>query len=324
MKLSVIVPVYNVEQYLERCVQSIVAQNLTDYEIILVDDGSTDTSGVLCDELQRLFDNIRVIHQSNGGLSAARNTGLSVAQGRYITFVDSDDELYPNTLKENIEFLFHNPEVDMLEYPVEVHAGSADAYILTFSCETQCTDIFTDWIRREGYTHCYVCNKIFAARIWKGMFFPIGVYFEDGAIMPDIIRRCKCIHYSSHGCYRYIAHAGTITTSYKYVKSCQLFTNNYRLYLAIKDNPVLRVESMRVWTYCLNQLIDMGRCADVDKADYEHQIRCVDVEHPSYGELLGIMLQGPKSLKAVKLLPLPFIGLAAYLRIYVMLTASLK
>ncbi len=324
MKLSIIVPVYNVEQYLECCVRSIVAQELADYEIILVDDGSTDKSGWLCDELQRQYASIKVIHQDNGGLSAARNKGISVAEGKYITFVDSDDVLCSNTLKENMEFLLRNPEVDMLEYPVEVHAESPEAYMQTFLDETQCADIFIDWIRREGYTHSYACNKIFAARVWNEMRFPIGVYFEDGAIMPDIIRRCKCIHYSSHGCYRYIAHAGSITTSYKYVKSCQLFTNNHRLYLAIKDNPALRVESMRLWSCCLNQLVDMGRCVDVDKVDYERQIKCVDVERPSYDELLGIMLQEPRRLKAVKLLPLPIVGLAAYLRIYVALTASLR
>lgn len=324
MKLSVIVPVYNVEQYLESCVRSIVAQELADYEIILVDDGSTDRSGRLCDELQQQFANIKVIHQSNGGLSAARNKGISVAEGQYITFVDSDDVLSPDTLKRNMEFLIHHPEVDMLEYPVEVHSESPQAYMQTFFDETQCSDIFTDWIRREGYAHSYACNKIFAARMWEEMRFPIGVYFEDGAIMPDVIRRCKCIHYSSHGCYRYVAHAGTITTSYKYVKSRQLFTNNHRLYLAIKDNLALRAESMRLWTCCLNQLVDMGRCMDVDKADYERLIRSVDAARPSYRDLLGIMLQGPKRLKAFKLLPLPVVGLATYLRIYVALTATLR
>ena len=141
----------------------IVAQGLTDYEIILVDDGATDRSGMLCDELQQEHDTIRVVHQKNGRLSAARNTGIEVAVGSYITFVDSDDELCPHTLEENLAHLLAHPEVDMLEYPVEVHANTPKAYLLRFPDETQHTDIFSDWIRREGYLHCYAWNKIYRA-----------------------------------------------------------------------------------------------------------------------------------------------------------------
>ena len=132
MELSIIIPVYNVVKWLERCVLSVVSQGLVDYEVILVDDGSTDGSGALCDELCHQYESLKVIHQPNGGLSAARNAGMAAAKGRYITFVDSDDELCPNTLLENLECLLRNPEVDMLEYPIEVHAGSADAHTLAF------------------------------------------------------------------------------------------------------------------------------------------------------------------------------------------------
>ena len=90
MKFSVIVPVYNVENYLEACISSVIAQSCRDYELILVDDGSTDSSGVLCDRLAEQY-HCRVIHQENGGLGAARNTGIEAAQGDYLFFLDSDD-----------------------------------------------------------------------------------------------------------------------------------------------------------------------------------------------------------------------------------------
>lgn len=326
MKLSIIVPVYNVEEHLQRCLASIALQLCGDYELILVDDGSTDSSGALCDDFARKHPelNVKVVHQPNGGLSATRNRGIEVAHGEYVTFVDSDDELCPDTLAENLDFLLRNPEVDMLEYPIEVHADSPQSHRVTFSDETLHADIFVDWIRREGYTHSYACNKIFRADVWRELRFPVGVYFEDGAIMPDVVRRCKSIHYSSKGCYRYIAHAGTITTSYKYVKFRQLFANNHRLYLAVKDDPALRSEAMMLWTYCLNQLIDMGRCADVDKADYRKAIHEAEAAHPSYWALFGAMLQGVKGIKSLKLLPLPLVGLATYLRCYVALAATLR
>lgn len=320
MKLSIIIPVYNVEQHLERCVQSVLAQGLTDYEIILVDDGSTDHSGALCDDLQREHSCIRTVHQANGGLSAARNTGIVAAKGSYITFVDSDDELCHNTLKENMEYLTNHPEVDMLEYPVEVHADSAQAYRLSFPDETQTADIFADWIRREGYAHCYAWNKIYRAEVWSDMRFPVGAYYEDTAVMPDIVRRCRCIHYSSRGCYRYIMHPGTITTSYRYDKQRQLFENNHRLYIAIKDDAALRTEAMHLWICCLNLLVDLGRCADADKSDYAAIVEEAEKHHPSYRELIKA---APNTATRAKLLPLPVVGLSAYCRAYITLTQPL-
>lgn len=102
--VSIIVPVYNVEQYLKKCVLSILEQSFQMFEIILVDDGSTDSSGALCDELAELDDRIQVIHQKNKGLSGARNTGLKRATGEFITYLDSDDSLHKNCL----EILYKN------------------------------------------------------------------------------------------------------------------------------------------------------------------------------------------------------------------------
>lgn len=101
MKFSVVIPVYNVKDYLAKCVQSVLAQQIESYEIILVDDGSTDGSGELCDALaQRKPDCIRVIHKPNGGLGDARNVGLEQAKGEYLVFIDSDDYIAPNMLRE--------------------------------------------------------------------------------------------------------------------------------------------------------------------------------------------------------------------------------
>ena len=319
MKLSIIVPVYNVEGCLERCVQSIVTQGLDDFEVLLVDDGSTDRSGMLCDELCSKNECIRVIHQPNGGLSAARNRGIDEARGEYVTFVDSDDELCTNTLKENLDFLMAHPKVDMLEYPIEVYAGSAQAYRLSFPDELQESDVFADWVRREGYCHTYACNKIFRAELWQSQRFPVGEYFEDGAVMRHVVERCRAIYYSGHGCYRYIYHSGSITTSHSYAKHRRLFLNNHQLYLKIKDDTALRTESLRLWICCLNQLIDMGRCSDVANADYHHIVDEVSRALPSYGELLQVGWMD----RNFKLLPLPVLGLKGYLRCYVALTSKL-
>ncbi len=320
MRLSVIVPVYNVEQYLERCVLSIIAQNVPDCEILLIDDGSTDRSGLICDELQRQYDCISVIHQQNGGLSAARNAGIDRAQGEYITFVDSDDYIDPYTLKENMTYLQEHPEVDMLEYPVEVHAESLEAYVLTFADETQCADIFTDWVLRRGYEHCYACNKIYRASVWEKSRFPIGEYFEDVAIMPSVIRKCRCVHYSSNGCYRYVMRSGSITNSCQYRKQKSLFEGYHRLYQEIKDVPSLHDEALRLWVHCLNQLIDMGRCVDADREELLRIVAEADKYHPSYSALLEAV---PNAATRIKLLPLLVLGLRKYSLLYISVTKSL-
>jgi len=103
--ISIIVPVYNVEDYLRPCLDSILNQSLSDFEVILVDDGSTDHCGAICDEYAEKDDRVSVIHQSNGGLSAARNSGLDVATGEYILFVDSDDQIHPAMLQTLYEAL---------------------------------------------------------------------------------------------------------------------------------------------------------------------------------------------------------------------------
>lgn len=97
--LTVVIPVYNVEKYLKRCVESVLVQEWHNYDILLVDDGSTDSSPQICDDYAKVYDFISVIHKKNGGLSAARNTGISNAEGEYVYFLDSDDWIEPNTFK---------------------------------------------------------------------------------------------------------------------------------------------------------------------------------------------------------------------------------
>lgn len=115
--ITVIVPVYKTEKYLKRCVDSILAQTYTNIEIILVDDGSPDKSPILCDKLANKYEQISVVHQKNGGLSAARNTGIECAHGEYISFVDSDDYIDSGMLQRLYYMIKkHNAEVAMLQY----------------------------------------------------------------------------------------------------------------------------------------------------------------------------------------------------------------
>ena len=138
--VSVVIPVYNVEKYLNECVDSVLKQTYTDYEIILVDDGSTDNSGLICDEYLNISDKIRVIHQQNGGLSAARNTGLKAAKGEYVYFLDSDDYIEDCTL-EHLIALAEDEIADVVFF---------DGYVFFDECEED--DSVSRYIRKEKYS----------------------------------------------------------------------------------------------------------------------------------------------------------------------------
>ena len=112
--LSVIVPVYNVEAYLSECLDSILQQTYPHLDIILIDDGSTDNSGVICDQYKEIDNRVRVIHKFNGGLSSARNVGMEVIKGDYVTFLDSDDWLEPNAYQQLMSPFLTMPQLDVV------------------------------------------------------------------------------------------------------------------------------------------------------------------------------------------------------------------
>ena len=208
MLLSVIIPVYNVEHTLERCVQSVLTQNFADMEIILVDDGSTDGSAVLCDTYVNKK-NITVIHQDNAGLSAARNTGLTVAQGRYVTFVDSDDyldtDLYPSLMK----VLQADDDIDLLEYSfIRDDGKSVKTHTLH---DKYYHDVWRYWFEAKAYLHGFACNKVFKQTLFDTIQFPVGRKFEDVFVLPQLLSKVRCVRTTPIGFYQYTYNKNGIT-----------------------------------------------------------------------------------------------------------------
>ena len=149
MELSIVIPIYNVERTLQRCIDSVLGQSFQDFEMILVDDGSKDNSSVMADEIAQSDSRISVIHQSNQGLSAARNTGIKVAKGKYITFIDSDDFIAQDTYKGIIDLLNAHPEYDILEFSViERYGSKAQNTLILDDCVYQNNNEY--WTERTG------------------------------------------------------------------------------------------------------------------------------------------------------------------------------
>ena len=219
-KLSFIVPVYNVASYLRKCVDSLVHQDFSDYEIVLIDDGSTDESGKICDELSESISDerlvIRVLHQKNGGLSAARNTGIKEANGTYICFVDSDDYWEPNVLG-GLMAQVEREKLDVLRFDYQnVRINSAGEYEVFHPYKYphqvdgrhEVTDGETYLEERMGYA-CYACQFVIKREL-TGTFMP-GIHFEDVDWLPRMMLKAKRVNSTQTIVYNYFWREGSIT-----------------------------------------------------------------------------------------------------------------
>ena len=213
--ISVIVPVYNTDAYLERCVESLIKQTYSKLEIILVDDGSTDNSGTLCDSLSQLDSRVIVIHKKNGGLSSARNAGLDCAKGEYIGFVDSDDWVDKNMYQIMIQRI-NETNTDICycgRYNVAEESGSIKIGLCPKNNEIiapmTCVERILTW---DGVDSSAV-DKLFCAKLFSEKRFPLGQLSEDVAIMYKVILEARSISTVSKPLYYYFHRSNSITTS---------------------------------------------------------------------------------------------------------------
>lgn len=210
--VSVIIPVYNVEKYLDRCLQSVVDQTFKNLEIILVDDGSTDSSGVICDNWEKVDNRISVYHKENGGLSSARNYGLDRCHGRYITYVDSDDWL-PDLAIDYLYNLIKKYDVDFA-YGANIRCSKKVKYseknleerILTRKQFLK--KFFKDGTQENVQ---YAWAKIYKAELFKEVRYPEGLTMEDVPTMFNIAMRSKKIAASNRCVYYYFYNPNGIT-----------------------------------------------------------------------------------------------------------------
>lgn len=222
MLISIIVPVYNVAQYLRACINSIINQTYRDIEIILIDDGSTDNSGDICEEYRRSDERVIVIHQKNAGLSVARNVGIKRSTGTYITFIDSDDYISPDYI-EKLYIALHHYTVDIVicdlkKVPEKIEFSDVDyninknyKSILLNNCQ----------VIEEVYKPLYhgvdfvSCAKLYKKDLFKSnkIEFPVGRIHEDAFTTYKLLYAAEKIVYIDIPMYFYRIREGSITTS---------------------------------------------------------------------------------------------------------------
>lgn len=209
--ISVIVPIYKVEPYLKKCVDSILTQTHKNLEIILVDDGSPDNCGAICDEYAAKDSRIRVIHKPNGGLSDARNAGMKIMTGQYVAFVDSDDWIEPN-MYSSLLGLITRFEADMafggvaddLETDGNVTTVRTSDYSATPFAEDKISAM-----RRYFHGSWAAWDKLYKAELFEGIVYPVGEINEDEAIVLHLLNRCERVCYTNEIFYHYMRRIGS-------------------------------------------------------------------------------------------------------------------
>ena len=208
-KVSIIIPVYNVQDYLERCLNSIISQTYKNVEIILVDDGSTDDSGKICDQYKNKNENIIVIHKKNEGQSIARREGLEISTGEYISFVDADDFLN-DSFYEKMIFLLEefNCDIAICDYlkfsdnNLKVNLFNKENNSLKKQVLLPC-DAIKEILQKDNKITNFLWNKVYKRHIFENIIFPNFNIYEDFAIMYRLMDNSKKIVYSSEKLYYY-------------------------------------------------------------------------------------------------------------------------
>lgn len=268
--ISVIVPVYNVEPYLRRCVESILHQTYQNLEILLVDDGSTDASGAICDEYATLDDRVTVIHQKNGGLSAARNMGIDRAKGEYLCFVDSDDlldchmveTLYTDLTEQGAEIAVVG--FQMFERESEI---THPEFITQVQCMSGRDAIRSTLVSDE--LGDFAWNKLYKKDLFRGIRYPLGRMMEDQGTTYKLFLQCEKVVYRPVPLYYYYQRADSILHRRNLKFYEDKFDMGYQKYQALKkaypDMQENDAAMLSVVEHCYPYLVqDTERCTKIE------------------------------------------------------------
>ena len=274
-RLSIIIPVYNVERYLPACLESVDRAARGRCEILIVDDGSTDSSGALCDDFARGRADVKVIHQENAGLGGARNTGIEAASGEYLFFPDSDDTVTEDSVDTILEYI-DRYEPDMIRFCLRCTDENGKLIYETGSDFPKGT-VFDPSSDRFILTQSpSACDKVMRASLFKetGIRFPSRVWYEDLRTVPKLMARCHSVVYCHKILYNYLSRSGSIMNSSKVDRNIEIID---------------AIEDLRDW-FCSNGLSE--RFAD--------ELEFLTVSHILIDGCVRVIRQGGSSHPLVR------------------------
>ncbi len=291
--ISVIVPVYNVQEYLPACVDSILSQTFNDYELILVDDGSPDACGDICDEYAKKDERVHVIHKKNGGLADARNSGIDSAKGAYLTFIDSDDIIYKDYLKylydaalaygaEIVQGMITTHLDQLGQTGTDRHHKTYDVRILAGE------DAIRDYLMYRTY-YSTATFKLIKRELFEGVRFPVGKYSEDEFTTYKLVLKSKKGVCLPEYVYYYRLREGSIVRSYntKRFEVCDELPE--LIEKAVNDAGFhcpseLDYKNMRIQLKIYNDFVQGGQYAAFREKlqTLEKRIRQIRVDHAAW------------------------------------------
>ena len=284
--ISVIVPIYNVEQYLHECVDSILAQTYTNLEIILVNDGSTDNCGKICDEYAEKDNRITVSHKKNGGLSDARNEGVEIAKGELLHFVDSDDWieadmlelLYGNLIEHNADISCCGPYLNYKNVNV---VALTDCGIKVFDSE----QAIESWLA-DGIPWTSACSKLYKKHIFDDIRFPIGKRCEDIFIMTEVMSAANIIVFDSTPKYYYRQRKNSISKEDSYNPNIMHLIEAYEGNLKLIREKYPKLVSLCEYRAILSKFAvhsEMLKFRDCRKTlEYKELLTCLRKNHKNF------------------------------------------
>ena len=259
-KITIIIPIFNTEAYLNRCLDSIINQTYSDLEIILVNDGSTDNSLSIIREYEKADNRIIVIDQPNQGQSCARNAALDIMTGDYLSFVDSDDYLDTDTFENVMSMINPSEDIDMIAFPSNLIGidGNIIAYCSPFNYSfiTKYDPKLSEEILL-GITSPYeIWGRVFKSSIFQDLRFPKGRIYEDTWIFPDIDRKLKIIGYSALGRYYYCERRDSTMSTYSLSNLKMRLETQERFfnYLIMETSPFI-LKKITFYKYCFLRVI---------------------------------------------------------------------
>ena len=266
-KVSIIVPVFNVEKYLKRCLESLISQTFKDIEIILVNDGSTDNSKNICEQFVKKDSRIILINKENAGVSSARNFGIEHSKGKYISFVDADDYVSIDM----IDFLVKNLEKNKADIST---CGHYNCYFNDDSIEKCYFKNSNDsgiLDSRQSLQESLIgrkislmpCDKLFKRELFDEIRFPVGVIYEDSAVIPKIMTKISKVYYSFIPKYYYVQRQNSITNSKFSYRNFDVIKVNKQNYDMVKNHyqfAIKHAEFRLLWSYLT--VIDRIVCSD--------------------------------------------------------------
>lgn len=284
-KISIIVPIYNVEPYLCRCLDSIIGQTYRNLEIILVDDGSPDNCGTICDEYAAKDERVKVIHKANGGVSSARNAGLAVAAGDWLGWVDPDDwvetDMFEYLLNGAREYAADIAVCGRVEvYPDHQHTISWEKTTV-LRREEAIEVLLEDSLMRN-----YLCDKLWKRRLFQDIYFPVGRNFEDVAVTYRLFEKINMVACLPECKYFYLQRRdgivrnkdlGNIITYYETIKERYLYLSARYPEFQKQMECGLVIAIARIWEVCVLAPIETRK-------EYWEQLKAMSVfsrEHPA-------------------------------------------